>query len=335
MTPQTRFRMASHSKLFTATAVMQLREQGESSRLDDPVSKLPAVVHGQTRRRATTRRSPSRNCSRTAPVCRAKRARTGRRSSFPPPTSCASCCPRARRHSRRRSAGSTRTWRYSVAGMIVEAVSGQKWADYVQREIFQPLGMNASSVDKNVSGLAVGYGRPDARRHARDQPVHRRARDGRGHRRHLDRRGHGEVRVGAVSRRAARGGARFSSTGSLREMHRVRVLENNWTQGNAIGFRRAQGRRQGLRLARRQLSRLSDEHDAVARREGRASSCSRTPTMGTRRRHGDRVDEHRRARRWRKRRRRSRRPAPTVGPVVVALRRPVPRAAAAIRASSN
>jgi CubicO group peptidase (beta-lactamase class C family) len=27
MTPQTKFRMASHSKLFTATAVMQLREQ--------------------------------------------------------------------------------------------------------------------------------------------------------------------------------------------------------------------------------------------------------------------------------------------------------------------
>src|SRR5215470_2353916 len=38
MTPQTRFRMASHSKLFTATAVMQLREQGKL-RLDDPVSK--------------------------------------------------------------------------------------------------------------------------------------------------------------------------------------------------------------------------------------------------------------------------------------------------------
>ena len=32
------------------------------------------------------------------------------------------------------------------------------------------------------------------------------------------------------------GGPRMLSTGSLREMHRVRVLENNWTQGNAIGF---------------------------------------------------------------------------------------------------
>ena len=38
MTPATKFRMASHSKLFTATAIMQLREQGKI-RLDDPVSK--------------------------------------------------------------------------------------------------------------------------------------------------------------------------------------------------------------------------------------------------------------------------------------------------------
>jgi CubicO group peptidase (beta-lactamase class C family) len=29
MTPATKFRMASHSKLFTATAIMQLREQGQ------------------------------------------------------------------------------------------------------------------------------------------------------------------------------------------------------------------------------------------------------------------------------------------------------------------
>src|SRR5262249_40358934 len=38
MTPATKFRMASHSKLFTATSIMQLREQGKI-RLDDPVSK--------------------------------------------------------------------------------------------------------------------------------------------------------------------------------------------------------------------------------------------------------------------------------------------------------
>src|SRR3979411_1575156 len=38
MPPQTRFRMASNSKLFTAIAIMQLREEGKL-RLDDPVIK--------------------------------------------------------------------------------------------------------------------------------------------------------------------------------------------------------------------------------------------------------------------------------------------------------
>ena len=38
MTPTTKFRMASHSKLFTAIAIMQLREEGKLG-LDDPVVK--------------------------------------------------------------------------------------------------------------------------------------------------------------------------------------------------------------------------------------------------------------------------------------------------------
>jgi hypothetical protein len=42
--------------------------------------------------------------------------------------------------------------------------------------------------------------------------------------------------VSAQFRQGARGGNRILSTGSLREMHRLRVLESNWTQGNAIGF---------------------------------------------------------------------------------------------------
>jgi len=42
--------------------------------------------------------------------------------------------------------------------------------------------------------------------------------------------------VSAQFREGPRGGNRILGTGSLREMHRIRVLESNWTQGNAIGF---------------------------------------------------------------------------------------------------
>ena len=92
-----------------------------------------------------------------------------------------------------------------------------------------------SSIDQNVTGLAVGYGRrmPDGTRAT--TPF-------------IDARGMAAATgvtstvedmarfVSAQFRNGPRGGAQILSTASLREMHRVRVLENNWTQGNAIGF---------------------------------------------------------------------------------------------------
>ena len=233
MTPQTKFRMASHSKLFTATAVMQLREQGKL-RLDDPVSKylpwfkvIPAdsddppitIEELLTHSSGLPREAGAHWTTFEFPTTEQLRALM--------PARQAPFAPEVR-------------WKYSnlaysVAGMIVETVSGQKWADYVHREIFQPLGMTASSVDKNVSGLAVGYGRrmPDNSRAV--NPF-------------IDARGMAAATgvtstvedmarfASAQFRKGPRGGAQILSTGSLREMHRVRVLESNWTQGNAIGF---------------------------------------------------------------------------------------------------
>ena len=233
MTPATKFRMASHSKLFTATAIMQLREQGKL-RLDDPVSKhLPwfrvkpaepdappitiedLLTHSSGLPREagahwTTYEFPTEDQLRNLM-----------------PERQAAFAPEVR-------------WKYSnlaysLAGMIVEAVSGEKWADYIQRHIYQPLGMNASSVDQNVSGLAVGYGRrmPDGSRDV--MPF-------------VDARGMGAATgitstvedmakfVSAQFRKGPMGGRQVLSTASLREMHRIRMLENNWTQGNAIGF---------------------------------------------------------------------------------------------------
>jgi len=124
---------------------------------------------------------------------------------------------------------------YTLAGLIVEQVSGEPWADYVTRHIYQPLGMVNSSVDKDVPGLATGYGRrmPDGSRSI--MPF-------------VDARGMAAATgmtstledmarfVSAQFRKGSAGGDRILSTASLREMHRVRMLENNWTRGNGIGF---------------------------------------------------------------------------------------------------
>jgi len=233
MTPQTRFRMASHSKLFTATAIMQLREQGKV-RLDDPVSKhLPWFQV-----KAAESEDPSITIEELLTHSSGLPREAGSHwTTFEFPTTDQL---RALMTERQAPLSPEVRWKYSnlafsVAGMVVEAVSGQHWADYVQQNIYQPLGMTSSSVDRNVSGLAVGYGRllPDGTRGV--NPF-------------IDARGMAAATgitstvedmakfVSAQFRTGRMGGRQILSTGSLREMHRVRVLENNWTQGNAIGF---------------------------------------------------------------------------------------------------
>ncbi len=88
---------------------------------------------------------------------------------------------------------------YAVAGLLVEKPSGQRFADYAQANILDPLGMANSGFDKPVPGLATPYGRrmPDGSREqfGATHPVCRRARDGGCNRLHLGSWRHGEVRL--------------------------------------------------------------------------------------------------------------------------------------------
>jgi len=233
MTATTKFRMASHSKLFTATAVMQLRDGGKL-RLDDPVAKYlpwfriqpseaddPAITIEEllTHSSGLPREAGPHWSDYDFPDAAGVRAYVLEHTAAYPPEV---------------------RWKYSnlgftLAGMIVEAVSGEKYADYVQRHIFDPLGMAGSSIDRQVEGMATGYGRrmPDGSR--KTLPF-------------ID--AHAMAPATGVTstvedmaklvslqfRKGKPGGSQILSTGALREMHRIRVLENNWTQGNAIGF---------------------------------------------------------------------------------------------------
>ena len=132
---------------------------------------------------------------------------------------------------------------YTIAGMVVEQVSGLSWAEYLQQNIFDPLGMSSSSVDTEDAKMATGYGirMPDGSRAV--MPF-------------VDARGMAAATgltstvedmarfVSAQFRTGARGDDRLLSTASLREMHRVRMLENTWTNGQGIGFsvRRVDGK---------------------------------------------------------------------------------------------
>ena len=233
MTPQTKFRMASHSKLFTATAIMQLREQGKL-RLDDPVSKyLPwfqvkpaeaddppiTIEELLTHSSGLPREAGAHWTTFEFPTTEQLRKLMAERQ--------APFSPEVR-------------WKYSnlaysIAGMVVEA--GERPDVGRLRAAAHLPAARHDRVERRQErgGLAVGYGRrmPDGTRAV--NPF-------------IDARGMAAATgitstvedmakfVSAQFRKGQMGGRQILSTGSLREMHRVRVLENNWTQGNAIGF---------------------------------------------------------------------------------------------------
>jgi len=167
--PDTIYRVASISKLFTSTAVMQLKERGKLNLHDHirdylpwfdikdekgPISVVNLVTHtsGLPKEAAgpywTTNQFPETDelinglpgLVHTLPVWR--------------------------------------KWKYSnlavsLAGMIVEEISGVKYEDYVKENILDPLGMADSfmeTVPRGHSKLAKGYGRrmPDGSREISD-----------------------------------------------------------------------------------------------------------------------------------------------------------------------
>ena len=144
-----------------------------------------------------------------------------------------------------------------------------------------------------------------AGRHARGQPVHRCAGHGRGHGPHVDGRGHGELRVGAVPKGTAWRRADPEHGLAARDAPRPRAREQ-LDAGQRHRLRRAQSGRQGVRVARRQLSRLPDQHDALARRQSRRHRPDQRRRWNP---GGDRdgADEHRGRRPSRRPRRRRRR----------------------------
>jgi CubicO group peptidase (beta-lactamase class C family) len=131
-------------------------------------------------------------------------------------------------------------WKYSnlgftISGMVVEAISGEKWAAYIQRHIFDPLGMTASSVDREVDGLATGYGQrmPDGTRAKMPFVDARAMAPATGITSNVE---DMAKFVSLQFRQGKVGGSQILSTGALRQMHRIRVVENTWQGGNAIGF---------------------------------------------------------------------------------------------------
>ena len=170
-TPDTLYRIASHSKLFAAISIMQLRDQGRLQ-LDDWVRKhLPwfelkgldgnspevTIRHLMTHSSGIPREGGNQlhwTRFQFPTIDEIKLHIKDQEAVFPAET----------------------RWKYSnlahvLLGEIVAAASGQPFDKYVERNIMKPLDMSASgvsldSIDRNQ--LATGYGRrlPDGTRQA-------------------------------------------------------------------------------------------------------------------------------------------------------------------------
>ncbi len=234
-TADTLYRIGSITKLFTATALLLLRDEGKLH-LDDPLTahlpwfqmKAAADAGTITIRHLLTHTSG-----------------LPREGAFPYFTD--SRFPsldeiRARLPAQERPLPVETRWKYSnlgatLAGEVVTAVAGEPYADFVRRRILAPLGMTATLVATPEPGhprLATGYGRRLLG--ASPAPFN----DLRG----LTAAGNMTTSVADLARFAmlqlrggAAGGAQILSGRTLAEMHRVHWLEPEWQAGWGLGFR--------------------------------------------------------------------------------------------------
>ena len=237
-TPQTIYRIASITKLFTSTAMMQLRDQGRLQ-LDDPVTNYVSWFSVRTTdnddappitiRHLLTHTSGLPREARfpywtdnVFPTCKQLMDTLGEQEAIYAP--------------------STR-WKYSnlaltLAGEIVQAVADRPYAEYVQQQILDPLEMASTSVvllDAQRAQLATGYTRriPGQARQAglfTDCAAISPAAN-------MSSMVEDLARFAALQfRDGAAGGPQILAGSSLREMQRIHWLNPNWQSGWGLGF---------------------------------------------------------------------------------------------------
>jgi len=156
VTPQTPFVIASLTKSFTALAVMQLVEEGKIN-LDAPVQTyLPWFEFAN--KEASAKVTVRNLLNQTTGIS----SKDGNRD-FLSPLSLEESVRRYNSIQPTQPVGQTFQYsnpNYNIAGLIVEKVSGQSYADYVTEHIFKPLDMRhsyGSRAPALADGLTDGH----------------------------------------------------------------------------------------------------------------------------------------------------------------------------------
>ncbi len=235
-TPATVYRIGSISKVFTATAILQLRDGGKL-RLDDPVAKYlswfkvknrdpegPAITirHLLTHTSGLPSDAPDVDWDNfTGPSRQEIIRRIGEQETpFPAETQLMYS-----------------NLGYVVLGEIVAAVSGEPFSQYVKTHILNPLGMTATDLEPkpDMPGLAVGYGPRVPGKPRKAQPF--------ADTRFYTPAGDGASSVEDLAKFASLqlcdrvlGAPEILKPLTLREMRRVHWLQPDWRWGWGLGF---------------------------------------------------------------------------------------------------
>jgi len=232
------FRIASHSKLFTSIAVMQLRDAGKL-RLDDRVVKyLPwfdiedkhpdsppiTIRHLLTHSSGIPRESihPAWTEFEFPTLEQVKETVSEQETTYP-----------------REERFKYSNLGLSLAGMIVAEVSGRPYKEYVESEILKPLRMDSTSVGvpspEHQKRLVTGYGRPMPDHSREVMPfVDARSFDPATG---LSSSVEDMLRFLSWQMRLRNGEtSTVLKANTLREMQRVHFLNESWTSGRGLGF---------------------------------------------------------------------------------------------------
>ncbi|MDQ3178763.1 MAG: beta-lactamase family protein [Actinomycetota bacterium] len=160
LTTDDRFRIASHSKTFTATAIHVLAERGEL-RLDDRVASLVSDLDGTPIGEVTLRELLGHGGGVVRDGWRADHWQLSY--AFPDTARLVELASDRADVLARNDRFKYSNVGYSVLGLVVEAVTGEAYAAHVQRQLLDPLGLSATTADLDpqdssaTAAMAAGH----------------------------------------------------------------------------------------------------------------------------------------------------------------------------------
>lgn len=237
-TPQTVYRIASITKTFTATALMQLRDEGKLS-LDDPIKKYLPWFSIKNSFPDAPEITIRQLITHTSGLPREAAFPYWTDRNFPSLEEIATTLP-----NQEMIYASETEYKYSnlglaLAGEIVSVVSGMPYYEYIKENIFDPLKMKSSRVflsEKEKGEIATPYTKRLSDGTREVMPFT----DSKG----LTPAANISSNVVDLSQyislqfsNGEKEGIQILKGSTLREMHRVQWLHDSWTSGQGLGFR--------------------------------------------------------------------------------------------------